>query len=133
MVNGPPAFPPWKAGGVHRVHDREAHAAAGLEHARALPNGCVQVVDVLEGHERDHEVERAVSEREPRRRGEVHLERRVGGARRRDHGRRRVDADDRMSAGREVACDPALPAPQIEGAPARRREISKNTSRWKRR
>ena len=48
------------------MDDREADAAARLEDAGDLADGAGQVVDVLERHERDDHVRRAVVERERR-------------------------------------------------------------------
>ena len=92
---------------VQRMDDRKAEAAARLEHASRFRDGQLEVVDVLERHERDHEVEVAVLERQRGGVGEPNVELGVGLACGGDHRPRRVDADHvvtRASSGRARAC-----------------------------
>ena len=111
------------------MDDRKAQPAAGLEDARALAYRSIQVVDILERHERDDEVERTVRKRERGSVGEVHLDRGIGCACGFDHLGRQVDADHRVSARREIAREATLAASEVEGAPARAGTMSKKRSR----
>ena len=59
------------------MNHREAQPPTGLEDPRGLPDRTVHVVDVLQRHERDHEVEALIGERDPSGVGPAHGYRRL--------------------------------------------------------
>jgi hypothetical protein len=108
-------------GGVERVDDGEAQPSARCEYARGLGDGGRHVVDVLQRHESDREVGDSVRQREAGGVSQVDLDRPIRLARVRDHRARRVDTDDVVSASLQVARQPALAAPDVDGEPPGRR------------
>ena len=102
--------------------DRDAEAAAGLEHTSGLAHDASQVVQVHQHHERDDEIARAVLDRQS---GGVRLadvKRRIGGPRGLDERGRRVERAHVVAALLQVAGEPTFAAADIEGQPAGRRQ-----------
>ena len=102
--------------------DRDAEAAAGLEHTSGLAHDASQVVQVHQHHERDDEIARAVLDRQS---GGVRLadvKRRIGGPRGLDERGRRVERAHVVAALLQVAREPTFAAADIEGQPAGRRQ-----------
>jgi hypothetical protein len=114
----------------HGMRNARAERATVDEHARGFRDRGRQVVDDLEHVVRDDDVEGRVTKREPGAAGPGVATVRVGAARMRDERARGLDGDDGVSPRREVARDPAFPAPDLERAlPAGGRMESKKLSR----
>src|SRR5262245_10190989 len=103
-------------GKVDRMRHREAKPSAGLEDAGGLLHSRLRLVHVLEGHERHDEVERPVLERERGRVGHGGFDHLARGC---DHPWGGVDADDPVTAPRELRGHTPLAASEIERSPPR--------------
>ena len=112
------------------MHDGEGEPPARFEDAVGLAERPLRIVDVHEAHEEDGEVGVPVREGQRRRVGQMHGERRVGLACQRDHRRRGVHGLDPMPERHEIAREAALPAADVQRAPAWRRQRGRNWSRW---
>lgn len=111
------------------MDDGEAEPAAGGEDSRGLAQRTVEIVRVLERHEGEDQAVRAGLEREGGGVCVVELELRRRFARRREHGRRAVDADDVVAECREVAGESALAAADVESPPhGRRHELEEGVT-----
>jgi hypothetical protein len=103
------------------VDDGDAESAAPLEHPSGFSNRALEVVDVLERHERDHEIEGGVLEHQVRSVAQVHRDLGIRLLRGSDHRRRAVHADDLVAELLQVARQPPLAAPEVERAFSRQR------------
>src|SRR5688500_2523577 len=101
------------------MHDGETQAPCRLEYAARLANRTFEIVHVLEGHERNNEVEGLVVERQVRSVGLMRLEVWISLGRRRQHRRRPVDCRDVVTHRPQVARETPLAAAEIESPPAR--------------
>src|SRR5262249_43738772 len=113
------------AGRIERMDDRDAGHATGLEHARDFADSAIEIIDVMQAHERDDLIERRIVE--PERRGvrDVKIHVRCELARGGDERGRRIDADHPMAERREMPREPPLAAADVERAPAGRRDERK--------
>jgi hypothetical protein len=102
------------ARGVQGMHYREAQPPAGLEDPGRLADRAADVIDVLQRHERDHEVDGPVSERDPSGVSPAHGDRRLARGRRLDHRGRRIQTHHPMTKHCEVARQTPFAAAQIE-------------------
>ena len=95
------------------MHDRHTEPAVALEHTGGLPNRAFEVLDILERHERDNEIEGVVAERQRSGIGEVSLQVAIRLAPRGQHRRRRIDSKNQMAARFQIAGQPAFPAAEV--------------------
>src|SRR5205823_3276372 len=102
------------------MHDCEAEAAARFEDALDFANCATQIVYILERHERDDAVERAVRKRQRRRIGQVCLDLWFSALCGFQHRRGNVDANNVMTQGLQVTREATLAAAQVECLAARR-------------
>ena len=97
----------------------EAELAACFEDASCLSDSAAVVVDVLQGHEADHEVELGIREGKFRGVRALHLDVRVRLAGGTDHLFGRIDSDDHVAKLLQVAREPSFATAEIERTSAR--------------
>ena len=103
------------------MDDREAKATARLEHASDLARDAVEIVHVVEEHERDDEIGRRGGERQLSGVGDLRVDGRYERPSGLDERGRAVEADHGVASRREIPRDAALAAAEIDGQPPRRR------------
>src|SRR5581483_1621822 len=107
---------------VDRVHDGRAEHTAGSEHPRRLGERRPHIVEVMDRHVGDDQVERGIDQGHAGCVRNQHRNRRLRVARCTSQARRSVQRDDPMTRRAKVAGDPALAAPEVERQPPGRRQ-----------